>query len=73
MALNQESGGDNNSRAIEALRIVKMLEDHSEELDSRESDFYTNIADRLEQYGDKTFVSPKQLFWLRDLKDRYCL
>jgi hypothetical protein len=29
-----------------------------------------DLEERLGRYGERTNVSPKQLFWLRDLKDR---
>lgn len=75
MALWQESGSDNASRAREADELTNMLADAEAQMDEKEAKFFRNIYERLEQYaaadGDRTIVSPKQLFWLRDLKDKY--
>ena len=35
--------------------------------------FFSDTVARFEQYGPKARVSQKQLFWLRDLRDRYAL
>lgn len=71
--LTKDSGGDNSDRAIEAHKIVvgMGLLDKTEEMKPHEREFVESIAERLEQYADLTLVSTKQLFWLRDLKERY--
>jgi hypothetical protein len=51
-------------RAEEARRIVQMIAHVTEEMKQHEQDF-------VEKMDDCQFCSVKQLFWLRDLKDRY--
>lgn len=62
--LRQETGGDDDARLTEALKIVEMLALVQEELTSREAQF-------VEQMDGATYCSGKQLFWLRDIKDKY--
>ena len=62
--LTQESGGDELSRIQEARTIVRMLEECSDEMTERQRDFVNQMA-------NSDYCSTKQLFWLRDLKDRY--
>ena len=57
-------------RVQEVKALLEMLEPNMEIFTSKEQGFMSDMYDRLEQYGDKTFVSERQLFWLRDLKDR---
>lgn len=66
------SGGSAEDRNDEARRILfdMGLKDASFE-QSKEEDFVSSLVDRFEQYGTKAIVSSKQLFWLRDLKDKY--
>lgn len=64
---------DDVQRAQEARRILidLGLRDHLSEMDSRTSRFVEQMLERLEEYGDSAYISPAQLFWLRDLKDRH--
>lgn len=57
-------------RAGEAAELVARLTSHREALSSRESEFLTSMEERCEKYGEKAFVSLKQIFWLRDLEQR---
>ena len=50
-------------RRAEADRILKMLEGESDSFTGIESGF-------IERMADNGPVSVKQLFWLRDIKDR---
>jgi hypothetical protein len=69
---DKASGGDNASRNAEARKILYDLglKDAGLETD-KEQDFVASLIDRFEQYGERTVISSKQLFWLRDLKERY--
>ena len=67
--IGQETGGDAVARAKEAKELVDMILPHSEELSPKEQRFIEQTAERLDQYGEKTIISGKQLFWLRDIKD----
>ncbi len=64
--LTNESGGDENSRINEARKIVEMLEVCYEEMKANEQSFVNQMADT-----DCERCSVKQLFWLRDIKDKY--
>jgi len=59
-----ESGGTEEDRVAEAHKIVSMLADLTEQMKLNEAAF-------VEQMDDCRSCSPKQLFWLRDLKDKY--
>lgn len=50
-------------RLEEALKIIEILQDYQDELHSHEID----MIHRIENGAP---VSPKMLFWLRDIKDR---
>jgi hypothetical protein len=52
-------------RRAEANRICSMLSDDTERMLSNERDFVERVGD------NHAPVSVKQLFWLRDIKDRY--
>ena len=66
MAYNDlsESSLTADERRIEANRICKMLDGYLESMQSHESQF-------VERIGDGGHVSVKQIFWLRDLKEKY--
>lgn len=55
---------NDSERVDEAHRIAKMLEDNMDALSSQERQF-------VEKMADTRFCSVKQLFWLRDIKDRH--
>lgn len=58
-------------RAIEVRKLLDLIMEHEAELNSQELGFVESQSDRLDQYAEKTFVSDKVLFWLRDIKDKY--
>jgi hypothetical protein len=64
MSLGQESGGDNDSRVTEAQALLKIIADVQGQLTLKEANF-------VEQMDNCTTCSTKQLFWLRDIKDKY--
>lgn len=66
------SGGDNADRNAEAARILfdMNLQEAAFE-QQREEDFVAQMVDRFQQHEARTIVTSKQLFWLRDLKDKY--
>lgn len=63
-SIGQETGGDADSRLTESKKIVEMLLDFMEFMTSKERDF-------VEQMDEASCCSGKQLFWLRDIKDKY--
>jgi hypothetical protein len=62
--LIQDSGGDNDSRVTEAQKLLDIIAGFQEQLTAKEQQF-------VEQMDSCIFCSPKQLFWLRDIKDKY--
>ena len=65
--LFQEFGGTAKDRRNEADRIISLLLESGEDLirmTRTEQDF-------VSQMEDGRSVTPKQLFWLRDIKDKY--
>ena len=64
--LANDTGGTADDRRSEADRILKIL-------DSEPQDHFTQREQEfMEQMQQGGTVSPKQLFWLRDIKDK-CL
>lgn len=55
---------DDDERRAEADRICKIVEDETEQMTATELKF-------VEKMADGGPVSVKQLFWLRDIKDKY--
>jgi hypothetical protein len=60
----QQTGGTNDERVTEAHKLIEIISGFQEQLTSKESDF-------VEKMDGCTFCSGKQLFWLRDIKDKY--
>ncbi len=63
---NQSSGGTAEDRRAEADRICAMLGDDLELMEPREQQFVQSLID-----DESRPVTPKMLFWLRDIKDKY--
>jgi hypothetical protein len=62
--LANDTGGTSGDCRAEADRIIQMLDRAIiEGMTEREQEFLDDI--------DSGPVSPKQLFWLRDIKDKY--
>lgn len=68
MSLQGETTLTDAEKVTEARQHVEILKDHIAAMAPNEADFITKLAERFEQYGDKTFISNRQLFWLRDLR-----
>ena len=65
---NGESTQTPDERRAEADRIIEIIESCIESMDMlkpREYNFFCEIQGNCP-------VTPKQLFWLRDIKDKYC-
>lgn len=62
--LTNDSGGDLRSRCEEAWKICRMLEEFTDQMTDKEKGF-------IEQMTDCDICSPKQIFYLRDIKDKY--
>lgn len=63
--LYQDSGhATADERRAEADKLLKIIEGYGVEMTPKETSF-------VEQMADSETVSPKQLFWLRDIRDKY--
>jgi hypothetical protein len=62
-----DSGGDEDSRRVEASRILELMTDLHVlgQLNAKERNFVDKMAQGFP-------VTPGQLFWLRDLKTKIC-
>jgi len=58
-------------KTTEAKRHVDYLEDRLEQMQDHERRFVESLMQSFERFGSKTFISTKQLFWLRDLNLKY--
>ena len=66
----EETGGNADDRRAEVNRILKMFRDADigvEDLTQKDAEFFENIED------ETTEISPKMVFWARDLVERYLL
>jgi hypothetical protein len=62
--LTRETGGDEQSRVEEAHTICRLLEEHLDNMSQKHKEF-------VDQMTDCDYCTPKQLFYLRDIKDQY--
>ncbi len=68
-----DSGSDAVRRTEEAQRLLDIItaaEREGHYLSGKDAQFVEDLRERFEQYGMKTAVSPRQLFYLRDIRDR---
>ena len=56
----------------EAIEILGKLEDCYEDLDNGSQNFVDDMTDRMEKWGDRMYVSERQIEWLRRLEDKHC-
>jgi hypothetical protein len=69
--LQGESTLTDAEKVTEARRHVNALEDSFYQMTQGERTFVEQLAQRFEHFGEKTAISNKQLFWLRDLVAKY--
>lgn len=71
-ATDESSAQTPEERSKEAYRIIveMQLQDHTDEMTQKEREFMAHLINEIDIIGDAT-VSVKQLWWLRDLKDKY--
>jgi len=69
--VSNDSWGTPEARRDEALRILKIMEDNHMRgsMTDKEGGFVDDISERLTDLTE--FISPKQLIWLREIKDKY--
>lgn len=70
---------DTDRRTEEARELLGQLRGHGPDMGEKDRVFYSKMLDAFTYYDGKALsyreprVSQKQLFWLRDLRDRYAL
>lgn len=70
MTLWNQTGHDSReSLRTETEKLIEYLNDHIDEMDSKEAAFMANMTDLA--LNEEWTPSPKQLFWLRDLNGKY--
>jgi hypothetical protein len=70
--LFNETGHDNiDNRNTEAIRLIEELSVNTEPMELHERRFVLDMADRHAR--NELRCSGKQLFWLRDLYEQYCV
>lgn len=62
--VGQETGGDADARLTESQKLVGIIQESIDELTPREREFVMRM-------DGASCCSGKQLFWLRDIKDKY--
>jgi hypothetical protein len=71
MSLQGQTTLTDDEKRTEARKHVDYLEDFFEQMQQNERTFVEQLANTFERFGDKTNISNKQLFWLRDLVTKY--
>ena len=61
----------NKRRLSAATPIIESLSQVLDRLRPNEKGFVEELAEKIEQYEERTFVSQKQLEWLEALEERY--
>jgi hypothetical protein len=68
---NETGHASVDDRNTEAIRYIEELKDQTEAMQPHESKFVLDMNDRHGR--NELRCSGKQLFWLRDLYEKYCL
>lgn len=65
--LTNETGGDAYDAMVEKNSLIKIIDDccNTDRMNPVEQSFIEQMRE------EDRFVSPKQLLWLRDIKDKY--
>lgn len=70
-----ESGSTPERRTAEAMELLEIIEPaiaRGKVLPVKSAEFLNATRARFKQYKERTLISARELFWLRDIKDR-CL
>ena len=67
--LTNETGGNKYDAIIEKDKLIKIINEYCniDQMNQTEQSFLAQIE------NEENYVSPKQLLWLRDIKDKYLL
>ncbi len=70
--LGNETGQSKEEDVREAGKLLDIVRDYIDTLTPKEFTFVEGMGERFDQYQERTFVSPRQLFWLRAIRDKVC-
>ncbi|KKM79580.1 hypothetical protein LCGC14_1348470 [marine sediment metagenome] len=70
--LGNETGQSKEEDVREAQQLLDLVTDDAEGMTPKEQEFVYDMQERFDQYQEQTFISPRQLFWLRSIRDRVC-
>lgn len=62
----------NEERANECKTLVTEIVTFMDELNQKETQFILDMAERLDRYGEKTFISDSQYKWIQAIYERVC-
>ena len=68
MSLQGQSTLTDAEKVTEARKHVEALTPHLAAMAPNEQEFIAKLAENFEKYGERTYISNKQLFWLRDIR-----
>ena len=68
---NETGHNSIDDRNTEAFRLIDELSVNTEQMQAHERQFVTDMNDRKDR--NELRCSGKQLYWLRDLYEKYCL
>jgi hypothetical protein len=71
MPLFQDSGQTPDRRREEAKELLAQVIDAVEAMTDKDRRLVEKISGRFQKYGDEAFVNANDVFWLRDIRDRY--
>ena len=69
--LANDTGQTPERRTQEAQDLIGMLRPCMDDMTLKEQRFVNETIERFAEYGVRTIVSVKQLFYLRDIRDKY--
>jgi len=68
MSLQGQTTLTDAEKVTEARKHVEALKNHVKAMAPNEAQFITKLAENFQKYGERTYISNKQLFWLRDIR-----
>lgn len=68
---NETGHASQDDRNTEAIRLIEELSVNTESMQEHERKFILDMSDRKDR--QELRCSGKQLFWLRDLYEKYCV
>lgn len=54
----------------EAFELLGRIEDHLDDMTSKDRSFVYSLLEKRDDYGESMRVTRKQVFWLRDIAEK---